>query len=276
MLRARMPPLDTRGRNVTFDPALYRPRLQVNGPGNPVGPPIGGFVQPGNVISEYDLPDVPNVGTRILRSVDPNNFAPRVGFAFSPLDANRLVVRGGYGIFYSRISFTHLSTAIQLPPNYIVGRRTNPPFADPFFAAPPVSSFPTFVPGVDLATLAFDRNMPRIASTALSIRCSALSTDAGVSPLFMAPHSVSGVRVGEARSSLRSSCSARFQNSFSLPAGMPARSQSWYASASISSLLGSGIGFLRVEGRPHPRGVWRDSGGTVPGQQSLADGFKSG
>jgi hypothetical protein len=154
-----MPPYDTRGRNITFDPALYRPRLQVSSTGNPIGPPIGGFVQAGNVIAEYDRPDVPNVGKRILRSVDPNNFAPRVGIAFSPLDSNRLVVRGGYGIFYSRISFTHLSTAIQLPPNYIVGRRTNPPFATPFFAAPPVSSFPTFVPGVDLATLAFDRNM---------------------------------------------------------------------------------------------------------------------
>jgi hypothetical protein len=153
------PPYDTRGRNMTFDPALYRPRLAVGSNGNPIGPPIGGFVQPGNVIPQYDLPDVPNVGKRILRSVDPNNFAPRVGFAFSPLDSNRVVVRGGYGIFYSRISFTHLSTAIQLPPNYIVGRRTNPPFADPFFAAPPVSSFPTFVTGVDLATLAFDRNM---------------------------------------------------------------------------------------------------------------------
>jgi hypothetical protein len=154
-----MPPFDTRGSNITFDPALYRPRLQVSSTGNPVGPPIGGFVQSGNVIAAYDLPDVPNVGKRILRSVDPNNFAPRVGFAFSPLDSNRLVVRGGYGIFYSRMSFTHLSTAIQLPPDYIVGRRTNPSFADPFFAAPPVSSFPTFVPGVDLATLAFDRNM---------------------------------------------------------------------------------------------------------------------
>src|SRR2546430_9713793 len=51
-------------------------------------------------------------------------------------DSDRLAARGGYGIFYSRVSFLHLSTAIQLPPNYIVGRRSNPPFANPFFAAP--------------------------------------------------------------------------------------------------------------------------------------------
>ena len=153
-----VPPYDIRGRNMDFDPALYKPRLAVGNNGNPIGPPVGGFVQPRNVIPQYDLPDVPNVGKRILKSIDPNNFAPRVGFAYAPLDSGRLVARGGYGIFYSRISFTHLSTATQLPPNYIVGRRTNPPFSDPFFAAPSINAFPTFVPGVDLATLAYDRH----------------------------------------------------------------------------------------------------------------------
>ena len=115
-------------------------------------------MQAGNVIPQYDLPDVPNVGKRIVRSIDPNNFAPRLGFAYSPLDSGRLVVRGGYGIFYSRISITHLSTAIQLPPNYIVGRRSatdadKPSLSNPFFAAPSADKFPTFVPGIDLATL---------------------------------------------------------------------------------------------------------------------------
>ena len=105
------------------------------------------------------LPDVPNVGKRIVKSIDPNNFAPRVGFAYSPFDSGRLVVRGGYGVFYSRISMTHLAIAIQLPPNYVVGRRTNPPFVNPFFAAPSSDKFPTFVPGIDLATPIYDRNL---------------------------------------------------------------------------------------------------------------------
>src|SRR5207244_6014190 len=135
-----MPAYDTRGRNIDFDPVRYKPRLAVDSKGFPIGPPIGGFVQAGNVIPQYDLSDVPNVGKRIVRSIDPNNFAPRIGFAYSPLDSGRLVVRGGYGIFYSRISITHLLTAIQLPPNYIVGRKSaadvdKPPFANPFFAS---------------------------------------------------------------------------------------------------------------------------------------------
>src|SRR5205085_670090 len=72
-----LPPYDTRGRLSTFDPALYRPRV---GPGGlPVGPPAGGFVQAGNVIPQYDLPDAPNVSKYVVRSVDPNNFAPRAG-----------------------------------------------------------------------------------------------------------------------------------------------------------------------------------------------------
>ena len=153
-----MPPYDTRGRNVNFDPALYKPRLACCNNGNPLGPPIGGFVQAGNVIPQYDLPDVPNVSKRMVRSADPNNFGPRIGFAYSPLDSDRLVLRGGYGIFYSRVSFIYVPSL--LPPDYIVGRRANPAsLADPFFAVPSIDKFPTFVPGIDVSTPVFDLNL---------------------------------------------------------------------------------------------------------------------
>jgi hypothetical protein len=157
-----MPPYDTRGRITNFDPALYQPRLACCINGNPIGPPIGGFVQAGNVIPQYDLADVPNVGKRIVNSLDPNNFAPRIGFAYSPLDSGRLVIRGGYGVFYSRVSALHLANAIQLPPNYIVGRKNaadKPPFANPFFDAPTVDKFPIFVERIDLAIQVFGRNL---------------------------------------------------------------------------------------------------------------------
>ena len=39
--------------------------------------------------------------TSFLRT-DKKDFAPRLGFAWTPLPNNRLVVRGGYGIFYAR------------------------------------------------------------------------------------------------------------------------------------------------------------------------------
>jgi hypothetical protein len=45
-----------------------------------------------------------------LKGQDLNNFAPRFGFAFSPFDSNRLVVRGGYGIFFDRPSAAFINT----------------------------------------------------------------------------------------------------------------------------------------------------------------------
>jgi hypothetical protein len=157
-----LPPYDTRGRIATFDPSLYVPRPLAIG-GVPIGPPTGGFVQAGNVISQYDLADVPNVGKRVLNSTDPNNFAPRVGFAYSPLDSGRMVLRGGYGIFYSRTSFQYITLNVIAPPTYVFGARvgvpTAIPFSNPFFAAPAQNQFPTLVPGVALSGTFFDRNI---------------------------------------------------------------------------------------------------------------------
>lgn len=154
-----LPPYDTRGRLATFDPALYVPRPLAVG-GVPVGPPIGGYVQAGNVIPAYDVADMPNVGKRVLNSIDPNNFAPRVGFAYSPFDSGRVVVRGGYGIFYSRTSFQYITLNVIAPPTYVFGvSALFPPISNPYFAAPPTSAFPTLVPGVALSGTLFDRNI---------------------------------------------------------------------------------------------------------------------
>jgi len=157
-----LPPWELRGAMSTFDPALYRPRMEVDASGNPVGPPAGGFVQAGNVIAEFDLPEVPNVGKRLVRSVDPNNFAPRLGFAYSPLDSGRLVVRAGYGIFYSRPSTAYIGISINAPPMYTVRRSpagATVPFANPFVTLPAQDQFPTLVRGVPLAGQIFDRDL---------------------------------------------------------------------------------------------------------------------
>jgi hypothetical protein len=44
--------------------------------------------------------------------VDKNNLAPRLGFAYSLDDANRSVVRGGYGLFYDKTHFELISAII--------------------------------------------------------------------------------------------------------------------------------------------------------------------
>jgi hypothetical protein len=161
-----LPPYETRGVLATFDPALYQPRMEVDPRGNPVGPPVGGFVQAGNVIPEYDLADVPNVGKRVFTSIDPNNFGPRAGFAYSPFDSGRLALRGGYGIFYSRPSTVHVNNTINAPPTYAVAVRRSPAstlplvrLEDPFFPVPSQDQFPVFVPGVALSSSSFDRRL---------------------------------------------------------------------------------------------------------------------
>jgi hypothetical protein len=157
-----LPPYETRGAIGTFDPALYQPRMEVDASGNPVGPPAGGFVQAGNVIPEYDLADVPNVGKRVFTSNDPNNFGPRLGFAYSPGDSGRLTLRGGYGIFYSRPSTTHINSTINSPPTFAVSQSTAGvlvPLENPFFPLPSQDQFPAFVPGVLLSSSIFDRNL---------------------------------------------------------------------------------------------------------------------
>ena len=69
-------------------------------------------------------------------------------------------MRGGYGIFYSRTSFQYITLNVIAPPTYVFGvsafsRRS----ANPYFAAPPTSAFPTLVPGVALSGTLFDRNI---------------------------------------------------------------------------------------------------------------------
>ena len=156
-----LPPYATRGAIATFDPALYRPRMEVDASGNPVGPPVAGFVQAGNVISQYDLAEVPNVGKRVFTNVDGNNFGPRLGFAFAPFDSGRLTLRGGYGVFYSRPSLVYLTNTVNAPPTY-ASRRSSAGalvlFEDPFAPLPSQDQFPAFVPGT-LSSSTFERRL---------------------------------------------------------------------------------------------------------------------
>jgi hypothetical protein len=152
-----LPAHEIKGRMATFDPALYQPRMKIED-GAPVGPPISGFVLPGNVAPQYDVAGLPKVSSSLLKSVDPNNFAPRIGFSWSPLDSGQLVLRAGYGIFYSRPSFLGLGYGVIGPPFYTTAVSLGQTFANPFPTVVPENLYPVLEPGIILAGNYLDRN----------------------------------------------------------------------------------------------------------------------
>ncbi|MGH8549047.1 MAG: hypothetical protein ACRERU_10695, partial [Methylococcales bacterium] len=82
-----------------------------------------------------------------------NNFAPRVGFAWQMLPkSSRLVLRGGYGVYYSRLTSETPFTTTTSPPFLVTRSQQGPagaaatlsnPFAQPLLSD---SDFPLFTP----------------------------------------------------------------------------------------------------------------------------------
>ena len=147
-----LPPYESLGRIGGFDPGLYRPQVQVDESGYPVGPPAQGIIMAGNASSQVSLPDVTRVDKRIFKSIDPHDFGPRIGLAWSPLASGRMAVRAGYSISYSRPSFLYLGLNFASPPFYQASVSFGGPFADPFPGAPPSRSFPQVLQGPLLAS----------------------------------------------------------------------------------------------------------------------------
>jgi hypothetical protein len=100
-------PEEKHGYIGNFDPSL------ATNPDNP----LAGFIVPSNVqdtgFIAVDTAIAASARTstkHTLNGQDLNNFAPRFGFAWTPGSTNRLVVRGGYGIFYDRPSAAFINT----------------------------------------------------------------------------------------------------------------------------------------------------------------------
>lgn len=100
-------PEERDGRIGNFDPSLV----------TNFDNPLSGFLVPsetkstGFVAVDTAVAATTKASNRhTLNGQDLNNFAPRFGFAYTPFANSRLVVRGGYGIFYDRPSAAFINT----------------------------------------------------------------------------------------------------------------------------------------------------------------------
>ena len=123
------------------------------------------------------------VDTSYLKN-DKNNIAPRFGFAYRPLNSDKLVVRGGYGFFYGRIPQILVSTAYNQ--NGISGISLSftgssiPTYPNSF------SSIPTGGAAAKPSILYFDKNyvLPLVLQGSLGVEYEAArGTTIGVSYL---------------------------------------------------------------------------------------------
>ncbi|HEY7616789.1 MAG TPA: carboxypeptidase regulatory-like domain-containing protein, partial [Terriglobales bacterium] len=129
---------DELGRNSSFDPE----NADHTGAGSQAG-----YVVASN-LKDVTLPPgvirAPNEAAN--NGLGQNAWGPRVGFAWQLPGTNHAVLRGGYGIYYSRTSAQPILQELTGPPFGQVRllQTLGTPFADPFPPAPTLPSFPTY------------------------------------------------------------------------------------------------------------------------------------
>jgi hypothetical protein len=130
---------DALGRNSNFFTSSLNPN-----------PPAGGTLQ-GTVVAEnFSGGTIPAGVTKLdnnfnINGDGQNTFAPRIGFAWQLPHTNRMVLRGGYGIYYSRITGQPIIQELGNPPWGILRAPSGPANADATFQNP-FAPFPYTLP----------------------------------------------------------------------------------------------------------------------------------
>jgi hypothetical protein len=167
------PPSDIHGRLPTFDPSIATPDAPASGT-------LSGFVLPGNYRGPLP-PDVVRSPHDGMWATQFKDVSPRIGFSARLPGRTTRVVRGGYGIYYDRMSADLAEQTVGQPPfsfkQSLQGAQNGgATLQQPYNPSlPPTSAFPVFlerVPGggLSLAAISPRLNDPYIQQYDLNVQ----------------------------------------------------------------------------------------------------------
>jgi len=138
------PPSEIDGRLSNFDPTIATQQVPASGS-------FSGFVVSSNLKGTIPA-GVLRTSGKGYWNPDYKDLGPRVGFAYRLTDSPKLVLRGGYGIYYQRLSGDLAEQDVGEPPLAVTqmlqgaqnaGATLQQPFVPPL---PPDSAYPIFLP----------------------------------------------------------------------------------------------------------------------------------
>jgi hypothetical protein len=154
------PPSEVDGRLPTFDPSIATPDAPPSGT-------LSGFVLPGNYDGNLP-PGVIKSPHNGMWATDYTDISPRIGFAVRMPNNPSMVLRGGYGIYFDRMSGDLAEQTVGQPPFSFKqslqgvqngGATLQQPYNP---TLPPNSSFPIFLPRVPGGGLSLAAISPRL------------------------------------------------------------------------------------------------------------------
>jgi Carboxypeptidase regulatory-like domain/TonB-dependent Receptor Plug Domain len=161
---------DELGRNSTFNFALANPNPPVTGS-------LAGFVVPKNF--QGPIPSgVTQIGNNLgINGDGQNTINPRFGFAWQLPHTQRFVLRGGWGVYHSRVTGQPTFQLLTNQPFALLRQipgaaNGGASFANPFPAAPTLPSFTPYSPATQQSVLTFAPNFrpPMVQQYSLNLQ----------------------------------------------------------------------------------------------------------